>query len=52
MAVVNQSMFGVNEDPAESTFSELGAAAEDCLCDGGAGEAVVGGQLVQFFFVG
>jgi hypothetical protein len=40
VAIINQSMFGVDEDPAESTLGEIGAATEDGLCDGGAGEAV------------
>jgi hypothetical protein len=35
-------MLGINEDPAESAFRVLGAAAEDGLCDGGAGETIEG----------
>lgn len=42
-------MFSINEDPAESTLRELGAPAEDGLCDGGAGEATVGDLSVECF---
>lgn len=39
-------MLGIHEDPAESTFRELGAAAEDGLCHGCTGETM--GNLVLY----